>query len=149
MREPRVEPRWWPGCRAGNERLPIVAGNDLLRQPPDPPASAFPTGYNVAGCRRVRRISEIFHGLVVVMVSPAAGRDPPHRVFDRDSAGLLEDERPLDGLSLLQGFLHVHEHDVEPAGLELDGLARLDLEPGIERAHAHQVALHGHLVDLE
>jgi len=50
--------------------------------------------------------------------------------------------------SLANGRLQPHEHDVKAAGLELDRGARRDLDAFFELAHAHDVALHLHFMDL-
>ena len=91
--------------------------------------------------------------LVPVMAAAALAlrrrADGFHGVFDRDLAGLLEFERALDTLALLERLLQPDEHHVIGAGLELHGLARLDLEPLRQRPHLHHAAVHRHLVDLE
>src|SRR5829696_7862903 len=118
---------------------------------PRPPRQLPPTGYNVAEYVGVRPAAEIFRGqgalVGVPMLGLAARRDAAHGVLDRHRAGLLEQKRAFERLALLQRLRQVHEHDMVAAGLELDGCAGLDLEPGLERAHAHDLALHRHLVD--
>src|SRR5688500_9799572 len=68
-------------------------------------------------------------------------------VFDLDLARLLELERALDGLALLERRGDADEHQVIAAGLELDGLSRLDLDALRQHAHLHHAALHRHLMD--
>src|SRR6185295_1498541 len=70
-------------------------------------------------------------------------------VFDVDLAGLLELQRALDPLALLERLADADEHQVIAAGLELDGLARLDLDAVRERTHLHHAVVHRHLMDLE
>src|SRR5689334_18401675 len=70
-------------------------------------------------------------------------------VFDLDLAGLLELERALDPLALLERRGEADEHQVIAAGLELDGLAWLDLDPIRQLPHLGDATLHRHLVDLE
>src|SRR5215207_801632 len=118
---------------------------------PQPLRQLPPTGYNVAEYVGVRPAAEIFRGhgalVGVPMLGLAARRDAAHGVLDRHRAGLLEQKRAFERLALLQRLRQVYEHDMVAAGLELDGCAGLDLEPGLERAHAHDLALHRHLVD--
>ena len=80
------------------------------------------------------------------------GRRAAHRfngVFDLNRAGLLDNQRALDAPALLERRLQVHEHDVVAARLELDSLARLDLETAGNPAHRHHAVLGFHLVNLE
>ena len=55
----------------------------------------------------------------------------------------------FDLLALFQRLLQAREHHVERSGLELDRLARLDLEPAFHRPHLGDALLHRHVVDLE
>ncbi len=56
---------------------------------------------------------------------------------------------PLTRLPFSNGCLQADEHQVIGAGLELDGLARLDLDAVRQRPHLHHAAVHRHLVDFE
>src|SRR5580704_11584882 len=81
--------------------------------------------------------------IVVALMSGGRGRggwgsaDGLDLEIDIDRAGLLEGQRALERLAAHDRLLHVHHHDVRSARLELDGLARLDLDAGGERAHPH------------
>jgi hypothetical protein len=46
-------------------------------------------------------------------------------------------------------FFQANEHDVKRAGLELDGLARLDFQSAFDRPHLRDATLHLHLMKFE
>src|SRR5262245_15649480 len=52
-------------------------------------------------------------------------------------------------LARAERLLQADEHDVERARLELDALARLDLQSPFHRPHLRDAVLHGHLMDFE
>ena len=54
----------------------------------------------------------------------------------------------LTRLALLQRMFQIEQHDVKAAGLQRDGLARLDFQAALDRAHFHHAVFHGHGVDL-
>ena len=56
---------------------------------------------------------------------------------------------PLIVSPSFSGSLQVHEHEVVSARLQLDRGAGPDLEPALDRLHAHDVAFHAHLVHLD
>src|SRR5262249_57278695 len=66
-----------------------------------------------------------------------------------DGPGLIEYESPFRTRVCLQRLGDVHEHEVIRAGLDLDGLAGLDLEPLGQAAHLHHVTLQQHLMHLD
>ena len=84
--------------------------------------------------------------------SLAARRGGAHRHFQPRDAGStgaideLEDQR--HGLAGDQGLLQVGQHEVVAARLELDRLARRQIDAAGDGAHPHHVAFHLHLVDL-
>ena len=80
-----------------------------------------------------------------------AGRARPHRrdlQLDVDAARFLEHQGQRHLGILGERRLEPHEHDVKAAGLELDRGAGRDLDALFELAHAHDVAVHLHLMDL-
>src|SRR4051794_19987097 len=78
----------------------------------------------------------------------AAAADRADAIFDIEFAGLLEGERSLHGVAVLQALFEAHEHHVVTARLELDGFTRLDVEAG-HRPHGHGAAVYFHFMHLE
>src|SRR5881296_2184712 len=70
-------------------------------------------------------------------------------VDDLDGPGLLEHQRALDLLAELEWLLEAEQHDAKRAGLELDGLAGLDLDAVRERARLRHAVHIDHLVHLD
>src|SRR6266545_4368111 len=70
-------------------------------------------------------------------------------VDDLDGPGLLEHQRALDLLAELEWLLEAEEYDTKRAGLELYGLAGLDLDAVRERARFRHAVDIDHLVHLD
>src|SRR3981081_2091260 len=90
---------------------------------------------------------------MTLVIVPARRRRRSPKGLDRevdvDLAPLLEFQRAFDLLAFLERLLQAREHDVERSGLELDGLAGLDLQPAFDRPHLGDALLHHHAMDLE
>ena len=67
-----------------------------------------------------------FHaGHTVVARFPTHGA---HLVLDAHRAGLFKHERCVDAVACSERLLQTNKHDVQRAGFELDGVARLDFQ---------------------
>src|SRR4030081_3108230 len=86
------------------------------------------------------------HAGHVVATRPA---DRGHIELDRHRAGLLECQRRLDVVAGSERLFQADEHEVEGAGLQLDGFARLDFEASLDRTHLHDPLVHGHRMELD
>ena len=75
--------------------------------------------------------------------------DPLDVERDLHLAGLLELQGDRQLVALLERALEVQHHQMIAARRKLYGLAGLDREPLVERAHGHHAVLHRHFVDLD
>src|SRR5688572_17252913 len=86
---------------------------------------------------------------VMAMSAGALRADGADLIGHRDGARLLEDEGAGDRLALLQGALQTDQHDMDCAGLQLDGSARRDDEPALDRPHTGDAVDVAGLMQLE
>src|SRR5262245_38605443 len=70
-------------------------------------------------------------------------------VDDIDGPGLFERQRALDLLANLEWLLEAEQHDTKRAGLELHGLAGLDLDAVRDRARLCHAVHVDHLMYLD
>src|ERR1700694_5542983 len=75
--------------------------------------------------------------------------DGPDRVLHVNRAGFFELERARDLFALLERLLEIDEHQMIAVGLELDRLARLDLDAAGDGTHLHHALIHGHVMDFD
>src|SRR5713101_1497335 len=75
--------------------------------------------------------------------------DALHRELHLNLAGFFELQRAVDLLALLERLLEIDEHQMQAVGLELERLARLDLDAAGDGAHLHHALIHGHLMDFD
>src|SRR6185436_506394 len=92
--------------------------------------------------------------LVVLVLCTSDATDRGAGIFldvvdDLDRSGLLEHQRTLDLLANRERLLEAEQHDAKRAGLELDGLAGLDLDAVGERARLGHAVHIDHLVHLD
>jgi hypothetical protein len=77
------------------------------------------------------------------------GADALNRKVNVDFSGLLKLQRRLEMFALLETVFEAHEHYMVGAGLELDRLAGLDLEPVGHRTHLDNAVVHLRGMNLE
>src|SRR4029079_7924618 len=92
--------------------------------------------------------------LVVLVLCTGDATDRGAGIFldvvdDLDRSGLLEHQRTLDLLANRERLLEAEQHDAKRAGLELDGLAGLDLDAVGDRARLGHAVHNDPLVHLD